>query len=452
MAGAGYKLFSTGDVLSASDVNTYLQQQTVMVFASAAARTTALSSVLAEGMVTYLKDTDVVEIYTGAAWVSLDDPNAIQNSIVDAKGDLISATADNTPARLAVGNNGETLVADSSTSTGLRYTSPVGSLANPTINGGMDIWQRGTSGFVPGNNATTFAADRYNIQRGVTGSTVSRQTTSDTTNLPNIQYAMRVSRDSGNTSTEAIRLGNSFESATSIPFAGKVVTLSFYARAGANYSATSSLLNAELRTGTGTDQNTFGTYTGSATPISSDVTLTTTWQRFALTGTVAATATEMALKFVFTPVGTAGAADYYEITGIQIDVGTWTASTAPAFRRSGGTLQGELAACQRYYFRNTGALIYLGSGGIAGSTTQCYVQVKHPTTMRVPPTTIDNSLLLLQIISGSTNVTSTTISKAAEDITLVLANVASGLTATTQSYMLMTQNNAAAYLGLSAEL
>ena len=78
MAGAGYKLFSTGDVLSASDVNTYLQQQTVMVFASAAARTTALASVLAEGMVTYLKDTDVVEIYTGAAWVSLDDPNAIE--------------------------------------------------------------------------------------------------------------------------------------------------------------------------------------------------------------------------------------------------------------------------------------------------------------------------------------------------------------------------------------
>jgi len=129
MAGAGYKLFATGDVLSASDVNLYLQQQTVMVFASAAARTTALASVLAEGMVTYLKDTDVVEIYTGAAWVSLDDPNAIQNSIVDAKGDIITATADNTPARLAVGTNGQTLVADSTASTGLKWaTASSGSL------------------------------------------------------------------------------------------------------------------------------------------------------------------------------------------------------------------------------------------------------------------------------------------------------------------------------------
>jgi hypothetical protein len=122
MAGAGYKLFATGDVLSASDVNLYLQQQTVMVFASAAARTTALASVLAEGMVTYLKDTDVVEIYTGAAWVSLDDPNAIQNSIVTAKGDIIGATASSTPARLAVGTNGQLLTADSTAATGLKWS------------------------------------------------------------------------------------------------------------------------------------------------------------------------------------------------------------------------------------------------------------------------------------------------------------------------------------------
>jgi len=141
MAGAGYKLFATGDVLSASDVNLYLQQQTVMVFASAAARTTALASVLAEGMVTYLKDTDVVEIYTGAAWVSLDDPNAIQNSIVDAKGDIITATADNTPARLAVGTNNQILVADSTASTGLKWASGFGTWAawTPTYSAALTV-------------------------------------------------------------------------------------------------------------------------------------------------------------------------------------------------------------------------------------------------------------------------------------------------------------------------
>jgi hypothetical protein len=54
-------------------------------------------------------------------WVTTDDANAIQNSIVDAKGDLIAATANDTPARLAVGANNLYLVADSTAATGLKY-------------------------------------------------------------------------------------------------------------------------------------------------------------------------------------------------------------------------------------------------------------------------------------------------------------------------------------------
>jgi hypothetical protein len=370
----------------------------------------------------------------------------VAKTIIDAKGDLIAGTAADTAQRLAVGNNGETLVADSSTSTGLRYQSAYN--GNAIINGGMDVWQRGTANMT---GVSAYTADRWQ-KGGGTYFGVSRQVTGDSTNLPNIQYCARVQRTAGSTITTGMNLGYSMETSDSIRFSGQTVTLSFWARAGANFSATSSLLDAGLYSGTGTDQNIMTTgLTGQLTVSQSNKTLTTTWQRFTLTGTVSSTSTQLALYFSTTSTGTAGANDYFDITGLQIELG----SVPTSFKRSGsggGTIQGELAACQRYYFRNTGALIYLGSGGIAGSTTQCYVQVKHPTTMRVPPTTIDNSLLLLQIISGSTNVTSTTISKAAEDITLVLANVASGLTATTQSYMLMTQNNAAAYLGLSAEL
>jgi hypothetical protein len=54
-------------------------------------------------------------------WVAQDDSNAIQNAIVDAKGDLIAATAADTPARLAVGTNGQFLVADSTAATGLKW-------------------------------------------------------------------------------------------------------------------------------------------------------------------------------------------------------------------------------------------------------------------------------------------------------------------------------------------
>jgi hypothetical protein len=57
-------------------------------------------------------------------WVAQDDSNAIQNAIVDAKGDLIAATAADTPTRLAVGTNGQSLVADSTASTGLKWGYP----------------------------------------------------------------------------------------------------------------------------------------------------------------------------------------------------------------------------------------------------------------------------------------------------------------------------------------
>jgi hypothetical protein len=60
------------------------------------------------------------------SWVTTDDANAIQNAIVDAKGDLIGATAADTPARLAVGTNGQVLTADSAESTGLKWAAPAG--------------------------------------------------------------------------------------------------------------------------------------------------------------------------------------------------------------------------------------------------------------------------------------------------------------------------------------
>jgi len=61
------------------------------------------------------------------SWVAQDDSNAIQNAIVDAKGDLISATAADTPARLAVGTNGQVLTADSTAATGIKWATPAGS-------------------------------------------------------------------------------------------------------------------------------------------------------------------------------------------------------------------------------------------------------------------------------------------------------------------------------------
>jgi hypothetical protein len=75
-------------------------------------------------------------------WVAQDDSNAIQNAIVDAKGDLIGATAADTPARLAVGTNGQVLTADSTAATGLAWASPVSSTVNLLLNSNFALNQR----------------------------------------------------------------------------------------------------------------------------------------------------------------------------------------------------------------------------------------------------------------------------------------------------------------------
>ena len=75
MAGAGAKLFTSGSVLTAAEVNTYLMDQAVMRFADEAARTAAFGGAgeptLAEGMVSYLMSTNAVQVYNGSAWTSI---------------------------------------------------------------------------------------------------------------------------------------------------------------------------------------------------------------------------------------------------------------------------------------------------------------------------------------------------------------------------------------------
>jgi hypothetical protein len=378
------------------------------------------------------------------------------NSPLTAKGDLF--TYSTAPARLAVGNNGETIVADSSTSTGLRYTAG-NPISNPVINSCFDIWQRGTS--VATGAAAAYTADRWYALRDsfVAGLTVSRQATNDTTNLPFIQYCARVQRDSGNTGTQLVWFSNNFETSNSVPFAGKTVTLSFYARAGANYSSASSALGVRLYSGTGTDQNIVSGYTGQALPIDTTVTLTTTWQRFSITtaAAVASTATELAIRLAFTPSGTAGAADFFETTGVQIDIG----SVALPVRRNGATIQGELAACQRYFTAITGngngnAASPVTNFGTAYSTTRVEAVLPLPVTMRTAPSvsfsgatdfriydTVNAALITTSMALGSVG--------SQPNGVIIQANVASGATQY-RPYYVIPKDSTVATIYLNSEL
>lgn len=281
--------------------------------------------------------------------------------------------------------NGDVFSADDINSTNgtinLLTSSTLSSQAgkNAIINGGMDIWQRGTS--IAGTSGIPHTADRWQVTRvGATGYTITRQSSGST--LPEIQYCLRAQRDSGNTNTTLLGAFYSVESVNSIPFAGKATTLSFYVRKGANYSG--GALTVEFSQGTGTDQNIIsGGFTGKTNVGSSSVTLTTSWQRVTITGTVATTTTQLGLQFYYTPTGTAGAADYFELTGVQVEYG----SVATSFSRAGGTIQGELAACQRYYYLanadNPTGVLGLGT---YNQNSEAIGFVSFPVSMRIAPT------------------------------------------------------------------
>ena len=148
MAGAGVRVFQPGEVLSAATVNTYLMDQAVCRFATAAARDAAFGAagnaqnlpVLSEGRVCYLDSTNVLQYYSGGSWVSI-SAEAVSGAIV-AKGDVIVGTAATTVGRLPLGTNGQYLVADSSTATGLIWSDssiPDGSVVNADISSGAAI-------------------------------------------------------------------------------------------------------------------------------------------------------------------------------------------------------------------------------------------------------------------------------------------------------------------------
>ena len=321
---------------------------------------------------------------------------------------------------------------------------------NAVINGGFNIWQRGTSVSVAASVTNTYTADRWSMGTGTSQAcTVSRQATGDTTNLPFIQYCARVQRNSGQTGTGVIPFVQAIETSNSIPLIGKTITLSFYARAGANYSAASNALGVQAYTGTGTDQNLWS-YTGASAFIDSSVTLTTTWQRFSFTATPSSSGTEIGFQFNHTATGTASTNDYFEITGVQLELG----SSATPFSRAGGTIQGELAACQRYYWRATAGSVYTAfSMGYARNASVAFGTIQFPVVMRVPPTSLDFSTISFLNYAGTFYAMSSVSIDSNQNSTLS-ANINGTVSGATTGHVgnITANGSTSAYIGFSAEL
>lgn len=220
---------------------------------------------------------------------------------------------------------------------------------NFVINGGFNVWQRGSSfaSAAMGASAVTasyYGPDRWQTLRTsvVAGATFSRISNPGASGFA---YALRLQRDSGNAATQNLEMYTSFESANVVRCQGKYLCLSFWARCGANYSPSGSSMAVTVGTGTGTDGTMMSGFTSRANPINVSPTVTTSWQRFVfVTSAVMDTnITQLGIQLAMIPVGTAGANDWLEVTGVQLESGT----AASDFEHI--PFDVELKRCERYY-------------------------------------------------------------------------------------------------------
>jgi hypothetical protein len=199
---------------------------------------------------------------------------------------------------------------------------------NALINGDMRINQRGTSTNLA--SLTTVATgswvtDRWNVLRGgyAAGAVIGQGTSLTNSDLPfsdaGIKTFGRIGRLSGNTATNDIALNYNMESQDCYQYVGKTVTLSFYYRTGTNFSG--SALIAQIITGTGTDQALRNGYTGLIAQTITNI-VSSTWRRVSFTVTLSSLLNQIGLGIQYTPVGTAGTNDYFDITGIQLELGS----------------------------------------------------------------------------------------------------------------------------------
>ena len=325
---------------------------------------------------------------------------------------------------------------------------------NKIINGDFTINQRS---FTSTTTSGAYGFDRW-LLIGVDGtSTYSAQTftagTAPVTGYEATNFARLVT--TGQTLSSALSLlAQRIEDVRT--FANQTVTFSFWAKAGSGTPKIAIELDQQFGTGGSTR----------VTTALGQVTISTSWVRYSASITVPSISgkTIGPSNFISANLIVSAGADYnsrtgslgiqsntFDIWGVQVEAG----STATPFQTATETIQGELAACQRYYFRYTTTANYgnlAPVAGIASSTTVAKFSFAPPVPMRVNASSLDFSTLILYDTSSTPAITAAAISsESTKDLIGINFTVASGLTQF-RPYQVLSSNSTAAYLGASAEL
>lgn len=324
---------------------------------------------------------------------------------------------------------------------------------NYIINGAFDINQR---------NFTTSSSGGYGFDRWVVYQSGGTSTYSAQTFTPG-------SGPGGNESANFARIVTSGQSAAGDYsqlfqaienvrlLANKTVTISFWAKAGSGTPKVAIELQQNFGSG-GSPSPSILFYTG-------QVTLSTSWTRYSVTYTIPSisgktigtsantsyTGIALWVSAGTTWSGRTGSMgvqnNTFDIWGVQVEDG----SVATAFRRNAPSIQAELSACQRYYFRKYSA----GLGnipmaiGTAQTATQGYAHIEYPVPMRISPNAIDFSAIAATDYTGYTNAVSAISISSMSPSSALLYFTSSGMTGFRPVFVVATANG---YIGLNAEL
>lgn len=253
---------------------------------------------------------------------------------------------------------------------------------NCVVNGAMDIWQRGTT-FAAITDGT-YSADRWLIRSSVapTSRTVQRFDLNNV--IDEIQDVNYYLRSTVNTigSGSNLRIRTAIEGVGTL--ANETVVLSWWGKHSSNESL--KIVVSQV----------FGTGGSSTvTPYNSTVNYTTSWQRFQVSFDMPTIAGKTIgdnnyVQIEFYQKDATGSV--IELTGVQLEAG----SAATAFRRVGSSLQGELAACQRFYFQtNAGGSLSAANApigmAVATANNTGRAVINFPSSMRIAPSTVGYS-------------------------------------------------------------
>jgi hypothetical protein len=351
------------------------------------------------------------------------------------------------------------IVADSAETTGLKWATPsTGINKNYLINGGFAVAQRGTSFTSGANNDDDYTLDRWYILSD-TNDVI--DVTQETTTVPtNGEFAIALDVETIN---KKFGIATIIENKDVIGLVGNTVTFSFKAKVSATtkldnvkaaivaWSGTADTVTSDIISAwgaEGTNPTLIANATYENTP--ANLNLTTSYATYSITAAVDTASTQNLILFIWSDVTDTTAGDFLYIAESKLELG----STAAAFEYAGGTIQGELAACQRYYQRldsseNNFTPFMFGAGT---NTTNIRFFANLPVSMRTSGNVTVSAFGTFTTGNGNAVITAVAASFIRNKNTLLLDMTTNSASVQRSAYALEAFNSATASIQIESEL